>query len=115
MSSENKPAAPKVFISYSWTSREHGAWVMNLATELRQNGADIILDKWDLREGHDANAFMEKMVADPEVKKVIMVCDRRYAERADGRKGGVGTEAQIISAKLYGLMEQDKFVAVVTS
>ncbi len=37
---------------------------------------DAILDKWDLKEGHDAIAFMEKMVIDPSVKKVIMVTDR---------------------------------------
>jgi hypothetical protein len=57
---------------------------------------------------------MESMVTNPKVKKVIMVCDRRYAEKADGREGGVGTETQIISAKVYGQTQQDKFVAVVT-
>lgn len=101
-------------MSYSWTNPEHGAWVLNLATELRQNGVDIILDKWGLKEGHDAVAFMESMVTNPKVKKVIMICDRRYAEKADGREGGVGTETQIISAKVYGETQQDKFVAVVT-
>src|SRR5450631_3686414 len=47
-------------------------------------------------EGHDSIAFMEKMVTDPTVEKVIIVSDRVYAEKADGRRGGVGTEAQII-------------------
>ena len=36
------------------------AWVPNLATELRESGVDIILDKWDLSEGHDdSSAFMD--------------------------------------------------------
>ena len=56
---------------------------------------------------------MEKMVSDTEITKVIMVCDRTYAEKSDARKGGAGTEAQIISKELYEQQDQDKFVAVV--
>src|SRR5215813_11139601 len=92
---------PKAFISYSWSSQEHERWVLDLATQLRESGVDVIFDKWDLKEGHDAIKFMEKMVTDPEIKKVIMVLDRTYAEKADGRKGGVGTETQIISPEIY--------------
>ena len=105
--------APKVFISYSWSSSEHEEWVLNFAIALRENGVDVILDKWDLKEGHDAIAFMEKMVTDSDVKKVIMVCDKEYAEKADKRTGGVGTEAQILSPKIYKKVDQDKFVAVI--
>ena len=102
----------KTFVSYSWTSPEHDAWVLKLATELREVGVDVILDKWDLKEGHDAIAFMEKIVTDPEIKKVILVCDHKYAEKADSRTGGVGTEAQIISPEIYAKADQNKFVAV---
>lgn len=105
-------ANPKLFISYSWTNLDHESWVLNLATELRESGVDVILDKWDLREGHDANAFMEKMVNDPEIKKVALICDKAYAEKADDRSGGVGTETQIISAEVYAKQDQDKFVAI---
>ena len=52
--------SPKTFISYSWSSPQHEEWVLNLATELRESGVDVVLDKWDLKEGHDSNAFMEK-------------------------------------------------------
>jgi SEFIR domain-containing protein len=103
---------PKAFISYSWSSHEHQTWVLNLATQLRENGVDVTVDKWDLKEGHDAIKFMEKMVTDPEIKKVIVVLDRTYAEKADGRKGGVGTETQIISPEIYAKADQDKFVGV---
>jgi len=105
--------SPKLFVSYSWSTPEHEEWVIKLATELRDSGIDVILDKWDLKEGNDAIAFMEKMVVDPTVTKVVMVCDKKYAEKADGRTGGVGTEAQIISAKVYGKVDQNKFVAVI--
>jgi TIR domain len=103
---------PKAFISYSWSSQEHQRWVLDLATQLRENGVDVTIDKWDLKEGHDAIQFMEKMVTDPEIKKVIMVLDRTYAEKADGRKGGVGTETQIISPEIYAKADQNKFVGV---
>ncbi len=105
---------PKTFVSYSWSSPEHQQWVIDLATQLRENGVDAILDKWDLKEGHDSIAFMEKMVTDPTVEKVIMVSDRVYAEKADGRRGGVGAEAQIISPQIYAKADQNKFVAVVS-
>jgi len=105
--------APKLFISYSWSNPVHEQWVLNLATELIELGVDVILDKWDLKEGHDAVAFMEKMVTDPEIKKVVIVTDKIYAAKADGRAGGVGTETQIISKEIYDNQEQDKFVAVV--
>lgn len=106
--------APKLFISYSWSNPTHEQWVVDLATELRESGVDVILDKWDLREGHDAYAFMEKMVTDSDIKKVAIVSDRVYAEKADGRSGGVGTETQIISREVYEQQQQDKFVAIVT-
>lgn len=104
---------PKLFISYSWSNQEHESRVIQLATELRESGVDAILDKWDLKEGHDAIAFMEKMVNDPEIKKVVMVCDKTYSEKANGRTGGVGTETQIISKEVYEKQDQSKFVAVI--
>lgn len=106
--------APKLFISYSWTNPQHEEWVLELATSLVESGVDVILDKWNLKEGHDAVAFMEKMVTDPDINKVLLVTDEVYASKADGRAGGVGTETQIISKKVYENQEQDKFVAVIS-
>lgn len=108
-----KEAPPKLFISYSWTTPDHEAWVLELATELRESGVDVILDKWDLREGHDGHVFMEQMVTAPEIKKVILICDKGYVGKADKRAGGVGTETQIITPEIYKKQAQEKFVAVV--
>lgn len=105
---------PKLFISYSWSNPTHEQWVIDLASELTESGVHVILDKWDLKEGHDAVAFMEKMVTDSEISKVAIVCDEVYATKADGRAGGVGTETQIISREVYENQEQDKFVAVIS-
>ncbi len=107
-------ASPKLFVSYSWSGPDHEAWVLRLATDLRESGVDVTIDKWDLKEGHDAHAFMEKMVTDPEIKKVILICDKAYVDKTDERTGGVGTEAQIISPEIYKKQDQDKFVAIVT-
>ncbi len=58
----SKADSPKVFISYSWSSSQHEAFVMELAEKLMADGVQVILDKWDLREGHDKYVFMETMV-----------------------------------------------------
>lgn len=105
---------PKVFISYSWSNHDHEQLVLQIATELAESGVDVIFDKWDLKEGHDSYAFMEKMVTDSEIKKVAIISDKIYAEKADDRSGGVGTETQIISREVYEQAQQDKFVVVVT-
>ena len=104
---------PKLFLSYCWSTLDHEQWVVDLATELSQAGINVVFDKWDLREGHDAIAFMEQMVTDPTITKVAMVCDKVYAEKADGRHGGVGTETQIISREVYEKTDQNKFVALI--
>ncbi len=103
----------KVFISYSWTSPEHEQRVIGWAERLASDGVEVVLDKWDLQAGQDKYAFMEKMVTDPTVSKVLLLLDKAYAEKADARKGGVGTESQIISQEVYDKVDQNKFVPVV--
>lgn len=104
---------PKVFVSYSWTSDEYAEWVKKLAEKLRGDGVDVVLDRWRLRPGQDKYAFMEQMVTDPEIKKVLVICDKRYADRADHREGGVGTESTIISQEVYNEVAQEKFIPVI--
>lgn len=104
---------PKLFISYCWSNPEHEAWTIKLATRLIESGVNVILDKWDLKEGQDANAFMEQMVTDPTINKVAMISDETYVQKADQRSGGVGTETQIITPKIYSEVDQSKFVLVI--
>lgn len=104
--------APKTFLSYSWTSPEYEERVLKLAEDLRASGVDAILDKWDLKEGQEANAFMEKMVTDHEIKKVLILADKTYVEKSDQRKGGAGTEAQIISKEIFNGQDVGKFAVV---
>ena len=107
--------SPKLFVSYRWSSPEHEEWVLALAISLRSDGVDVILDKWHLKEGQDTFAFMERMVNDPAVSKVLLICDEGYVERANSRTGGVGTEAQIVSSEVYARADQTKFAAAVMS
>ena len=101
---------PKIFISYSWSSDDI---VVPLAERLMSHGVQVVLDKWDLKEGQDKYAFMEQCVNDPEISKVLIICDKKYAEKANLRKGGVGDETVIISGEVYGKMEQEKFIPVI--
>lgn len=107
----------RVFVSYCWTSKEHIKWVLELATDIIGNGIDVIIDKWDLPEGEDKFKFMERMVNDKSIDKVLILSDKKYAQKADQRVGGVGTETQIISSKLYESFSEgeqnNRFVAIV--
>ncbi|WP_252509407.1 toll/interleukin-1 receptor domain-containing protein [Acinetobacter bereziniae] len=104
---------PKIFISYSWSSPEHEEWVLELAESLMADGVDVALDKWVLREGDDPIVFMESMVNDPTITKIIMIIDRKYTDRANQRHGGVGTESTILSQELYSKRDKNKIVAVI--
>lgn len=102
---------PKVFISYSWSSDDI---TMALAERLMSHGVEVILDKWDLKEGQDKYAFMEQCVNNPEVDRVLIVCDQKYADKANNREGGVGDETVIISSEIYGKVNQEKFIPIIT-
>lgn len=89
---------PKVFISYAWGSDEYQQRVLDLCTRLYSEcGIEVLIDKWSMEAGNDTYDFMERSVKDPSVNYVIMLLDKNYAEKADNRQGGVGTETQIIS------------------
>ncbi len=104
---------PKVFISYSWHPKENQIRVQQLAERLSSDGVHVIIDIWDLHDGQDKNKFMEQMVVNPEVKKVLLICTKEYAEKANARKGGVGIESTIISEEIYTNTDQTKFIPVV--
>ncbi len=107
---EEKISCPKVFISYSWVV---GDRVLGLAQRLMANGVEVVLDKWDLKPGHDKYAFMEQSVNDNSIGKVLVICDKSYCDKANLRTGGVGDETVIITAEVYGQVKQEKFIPIV--
>jgi len=105
--------APKVFISYSWHPKENQIRVEQLAERLFSDGVHCVIDIYDLRDGQDKNMFMEQMINDPTVKKVLLICNKEYSEKANARKGGVGIESTIVSEEIYSNAEQTKFIPVI--
>ena len=101
---------PKIFISYSWAKK---AETKELAERLRGNGVDVILDIWDLKPGHDKYFFMEQCVTNPEIDRVLVICDKSYTDKANNRSGGVGDETMIISPEIYEKVQQEKFIPVI--
>lgn len=59
---------PKVFISYSWTKSD---LVLQVANRLMSHGVEVVLDKWDLKEGQDKYVFMEQCVNNSDITKVF--------------------------------------------
>lgn len=102
--------APKVFVSYSWDDDGHRDWVRDLASRLRSDGVDAGLDRWKLAPGDQQPEFMERAVRENDF--VLIVCTRRYKERADGRVGGVGYEGDIMTAEVLSERRQRKFIPV---
>lgn len=105
--------ALKVFISYSWKPMANKQKTIALAERMVNDGVNIILDEWNLAEGQDKYQFMEQMVNDPEIKRVLIICNKDYKEKADLKKGGVGAESLIISDKIYKQADQKKFIPVI--
>ena len=104
---------PRVFISYAWGTEEYNEKVILFATDLKRDGIDVVFDRWQLKEGNDTYAFMEKSVTDESITNVLVLLDPVYAKKADQRSGGVGTETQIISPEVYNKVSQRKFLPVV--
>jgi len=103
----------KIFISYSWKPISNKDKVISLAERLSNDGIHVVVDDWDLKEGQDKYHFMEQMVNDPNVSKVLLICNKEYAEKANNKKGGVGIESLIISDDIYNQALQTKFIPIV--
>jgi len=78
-----------LFISYAWTSKKHREWVRLLAAFLKELGFYVLIDA-DVDYGEDLNGFMRRVV---DSKRVLLVVDQNYVERADTKpESGVGKE-----------------------
>lgn len=108
-----KTTRPNVFISYSWNPTINKEKVISLAERLSSDGVHVTIDIWDLIEGQDKNLFMEQMVNSDEIDKVLLICNKDYAEKANKRIGGVGIESLIISSEIYSQAKQTKFIPII--
>ena len=104
------PTHPRAFISYSWDDRPHKEWVINLATQLRQDGVEARLDYWHTVPGDQLPEFMEREIR--EADYVVIVCTPSYKIKSEGRTGGVGYEGGIITAEVFARQNHRKFIPV---
>ena len=104
-------APPKCFVSYTWESPVHEDWVLNLATQLRENGVDVVLDRWDLNYGNDLPHFMETSVRESDF--VILVCTPKYARKANAGEGGAGYEKRIVTGEMFKNANESKFIPLI--
>jgi TIR domain len=103
--------APSVFISYSHDSPEHKAWVLRLATDLRERGVDATLDQWELAPGQDVAAFAQRGIL--EADRVVLVCSDAYVTKAETGTGGVGFERLIVTGEVVQSIDTRKFIPIV--
>lgn len=91
---------PRVFISYCWENPETVRRVHEFADFLDHNGIHLEMDRY-LPEGASLYKFMESMVNDPGVDRVLCFIDRAYTRREQEGEGGVSVETTIISQDVY--------------
>jgi TIR domain len=103
-------AAPKVFISYSWDDENHKNWVAQFASRLRTDGVDARIDQWELVPGDKLPQFMEMAIRENDF--VLLICTPNYKAKADGRKGGVGYEGDIMTAEVFGKGNHRKYIPI---
>jgi len=91
----------RVFISHTSKTEEAVEWVKALGLYLIEQGIQARLDRFHLRRGMDLQQWMCNELS--MARKVIVVCDEAYKEKADGRLGGVGWETMIIQGDIASL------------
>ena len=109
----NAECVSRVFVSYSWESEDHRKWVLALATRLRQDGVEAMIDQTHLPLGARSPEFMERSVR--ESGCVLVVCTEIYKQRFDNRKGGAGYEGHIITGEIINEVGENKFIPVLRS
>ena len=109
----NKIDKPKVFISYAWGTEKYRQKVLDFAKALKSDGVEVVIDLWSVVGGNDLYNYMEQSVKNGTITNVLILLDPNYAEKADKKEGGVGTETQIISPEVYGDALQDKFIPII--
>ena len=85
-------------------------WVAKLATDLRNNGVEAVLDTWDCQIGTDLTLYIERGIR--EADRVLLICTPTYREKANKGEGGVGYERLVVTAELARNVNTEKFICV---
>jgi len=102
--------SPKVFISYAWED-DIKLWGRALATRLRAEGVETILDQWEVVPGDQLPEFMETSVRASDF--VLVICTPLYKDKSDSSDpSGVGYEKGVITGELFVKRNQRKFIPI---
>lgn len=69
------------------------------------------MDQWDLKPGDDLPEFMEQNLESADY--AIMVCTKRYVEKANAGEGGVGYEKMIMTSSSLKKISDNKVIPIV--
>lgn len=105
----------KVFISYSMTSDHHMKWIEELVHRLESDGVQVVIDFKDLELGQNRFSFLDRILCDETIDKILIICDHKYKEKADGEEGSAGVcfETTIIFPFECDNIIQEKIIPVV--
>lgn len=90
----------KVFVSYKWEDEAHNAWVEQFSADLRSNGIDALLDRWEVRYGDSFTDYMTSAITNSDAVLFIMTpMSVEAAEAPSGKGGALKFEVQLATAK----------------
>jgi hypothetical protein len=102
----------KVFISYSWDSEDHKAWIRKLADDLEEiEELHVVWDGYDLDSMSDKNLFMESGIVESDY--IVVIATSQYKAKADARSGGVGIETFLAAAAHWNDLLQTKRTKII--
>jgi len=102
----------KIFLSYSWDSESHRAWVRKLADALEEiEEIHVTWDGYDLDSLVDKNLFMESGIYDADL--VLAISTKKYKAKADERSGGVGIETYLSTALHWEQLLKNKKTKII--
>jgi hypothetical protein len=96
----------KAFVSYVHESAEHKSQVLELATLLRQNGVEAVLDVWSAASRIDWYGWAIKEMT--EADYVVVVASKEYLQVADGAPSREHRGVQSEAALLRDLVWEDR-------
>ena len=82
----------------------------DLATTLRRDGVDVMLDQWGVAPGDQLPEFMEHSLREHDF--ILIICTPQYKRKSDGRIGGVGYEGHIMTAEFFTAHNNRKFIPI---
>lgn len=103
-------------ISYSWGSVEYENKVEQLATQLRHNGVESILDKWEVGLGSSFISYMDRIT---NYDYILIICTPEYKKKASilnksDKATGVYYEFDLMKKYCLeqGISNKDRFIPI---